>query len=356
MKRIFVLFIASTLLLGGCGTGETVRPAVTSGATSTASTATVSTSAMSTAAEVPENGKVTTQAITQTVLSTASTTSGMETAPTSITTTTITSLRTTKEATTNVVSTTVTTTTETKATTKATTGTTTSTTIVPEQPAKPRYEWQSHPQDFKLIAFGFDDLPCSTANVMLVVETLAKYEGFGTCFVLGENIEKSGTSLLEYVVENGFELGNHSYNHPNMREFSYEEVASQLQKTNTLLKNHMGITPKWFRPPYLASNTTIQAASATVDGMSVVGGNKKSQTNAWYNVEDGGDVLRDAVQNAYDGAIYVMHPARSTTAVALDEICKALYNQGYRFCTMSQLFEYKGIKPQYGKTYTDVYG
>jgi peptidoglycan/xylan/chitin deacetylase (PgdA/CDA1 family) len=90
--------------------------------------------------------------------------------------------------------------------------------------------------------------------------------------------------------------------------------------------------------------------------MYVVNGNKNSTTNAWYNVEDGGNVLRDAVNNAYDGAIYVMHPARTETALSMDEICKQLYDQGYRFCTMSQLFEYKGITPLHNKTYHDVNG
>lgn len=223
-------------------------------------------------------------------------------------------------------------------------------------PDQKKYTWQSHPQDFKLIAFGFDDLPCSEKNVKMVVEALAKYEGFATCFVLGENIEKEGKSLLEYVVQYGFELGNHSYSHPRIGKYAYEAIVTELQKTNDLLKREMGITPKWFRPPYLMNNSTVEAACLAVDGMCVVNGIKNSRTNVWYHVEDGGDILRDAVDNAYDGAIYVMHPARSTTAMAMEEICKALYDKGYRFCTVSQLFEYKGIVPLGNKTYHDVNG
>ena len=220
----------------------------------------------------------------------------------------------------------------------------------------PTYEWQSHPEDYKLIAFGFDDLPCSTGNVQMVVEALAKYEGFGTCFVLGENIEKSGTALLEYVMGYGFEIGNHSYSHARLTELTYNEIRTELQKTNDILKRTLGVTPKWFRPPYLANNANLRAACFATDGMYVMNGNKNGKTKVWYNVEDGGDVLRDAVANAYDGAVYVMHPARSTTALAMEEICKSLYEQGYRFCTMSQLFEYKGITPQYNVSYYDIHG
>ena len=237
-------------------------------------------------------------------------------------------------------------------TTRSTVSVTTTTTKKPM--VAPTYEWQSHPQDFKLIAFGFDDLPTSAGNVQMVIDTLAKYEGFGTCFVLGENLEKAGPELLEYALQNGFEIGNHSYDHANLSKCSYEEIVSQVRRTNDIIERSVGVKPKWFRPPYLASNSTIRAACAANGWMHVVNGNKNSTTNTWYNVEDGGNVLRDAVNNAYDGAIYVMHPAREETALSMDEICKQLYDKGYRFCTMSQLFEYKGIEPQYSKTYHDV--
>lgn len=230
------------------------------------------------------------------------------------------------------------------------------TTTTKQETVAPTYEWQSHPEDYKLIAFGFDDLPCSTGNVQMVVEALAKYEGFGTCFVLGENVEKSGTALLEYVMGYGFEIGNHSYSHARLTELTYNEIRTELQKTNDILKRTLGVTPKWFRPPYLANNANLRAACFATDGMYVMNGNKNGKTKVWYNVEDGGDVLRDAVANAYDGAVYVMHPARSTTALAMEEICKSLYEQGYRFCTMSQLFEYKGITPQYNVSYYDIHG
>ena len=250
----------------------------------------------------------------------------------------------------------VTSTTRSTVNTTVTTTVSVTTTTTKKPVVAPTYEWQSHPQDFKLIAFGFDDLPTSAANVYMIIDTLAKYEGFGTCFVLGENLEKTGPKMLEYALQNGFEIGNHSYDHANLSKCSYEEVVSQLRRTNALIERNVGVKPKWFRPPYLASNSTIRAACAANGWMHVVNGNKNSTTNTWYNVEDGGNVLRDAVNNAYDGAIYVMHPARAETALSMDEICKQLYDQGYRFCTMSQLFEYKGVELQYSKTYHDVNG
>ena len=38
-----------------------------------------------------------------------------------------------------------------------------------------------------------------------------------------------------------------------------------------------------------------------------------------------------------------MHGWASNTVAVLDVICEELYNDGYRFCTLSELFEFKGI-------------
>ena len=334
--KLLPLLLALCLLLAACATSDAP---VDTGSTDTQTTATV----------------VTTTVFT-TNSTTATTTTQTSTTQTTPMTTTKSDLETTTTSTRSLVTSTTRSTVNTTVTTTRTTTVSVTTTTTKKPVVAPTYEWQSHPQDFKLIAFGFDDLPTSAGNVQMVIDTLAKYEGFGTCFVLGENLEKAGPKMLEYALQNGFEIGNHSYDHSNLSKCSYEEVVSQLRITNALIERNVGVKPKWFRPPYLASNSTIRAACAANGWMHVVNGNKNSTTNTWYNVEDGGNVLRDAVNNAYDGAIYVMHPARTETAISMDEICKQLYDKGYRFCTMSQLFEYKGIEPQYSKTYNDVNG
>ncbi len=353
MRRILAFLAVIALLLCGCGTPQTGNTTAVGTTTTTATTSVADTTTTAVTTTTSATSTETTQ--TTTLASGGATTMTTETSKTATTTTKPTTVQ--KQTTTRSASVAATTSTtkQTTTTTTTTTVTTTTTTAV-QKPVTPVYEWQSHPEDFKLIAFGFDDLPTSTFNVTMAIDAVSKYEGFATCFVLGENVEKSGTSLLKYAVEKGFELGNHSYNHPRMKDTTLEENMEQLEKTNTLLKNLMGITPKWFRPPYLSTSTTLFASCFAADRMVVISGLKNSRTNTWYTVEDGANTAKACIDNAYDGAIYVMHPARADTAYAMEEVCRTLYNQGYRFCTISQLFEYKGITPQFNKAYTDVYG
>lgn len=333
MRRLGFLAVALAVLLCGCGAAEETVSKTTD-ATAAATTA------VDTAVQTVIQGGTTAEPVTTATAAATNSAVGSVTAMPTTTEKTTQATKTTKH---------VATTTQKPTTTKPTTITQAPT------PEAPVYEWQSHPQDFKLIAFGFDDLSCSSVNTTLIINTLAKYEGFGTCFVLGENLKNSGTALLEYAVQYGFEIGNHSYDHPNMKDYSYQDCLKQLRETNALLKQQMGITPKWFRPPYLATSTTLFSACFAADRMVVISGNRNSQTNTWYTVENDEATAQSAIDNAYDGAIYVMHPARTTTATAMEDICKALYNRGYRFCTISQLFEYKGVAPEYTKSYTDVY-
>ena len=47
----------------------------------------------------------------------------------------------------------------------------------------------------------------------------------------------------------GHEIGNHSYNHPDMRTLTRERALEQITKTNRQIEESLGKKPKWFAPP-----------------------------------------------------------------------------------------------------------
>lgn len=65
--------------------------------------------------------------------------------------------------------------------------------------------------------------------------------------------------LLVYWVENGFELGNHTYSHGSYNKLSYTDFTNDLIKGENhirpLLKKH-GLELKYFRHPFLHSGNT----------------------------------------------------------------------------------------------------
>ena len=71
--------------------------------------------------------------------------------------------------------------------------------------------------------------------------------------------DESKYKLLVYWVENGFELGNHTYSHGSYHKLSYTQFTNGVLKgekhIRPLLKEH-GLELKYFRHPFLHSGTT----------------------------------------------------------------------------------------------------
>lgn len=51
--------------------------------------------------------------------------------------------------------------------------------------------------------------------------------------------EKS-TDLAKKIVADGHEIGNHSYNHPDMRTLTRERALEQITKTNRQIEESLG--------------------------------------------------------------------------------------------------------------------
>jgi len=214
-------------------------------------------------------------------------------------------------------------------------------------------DWKLNPENYKLIALTFDDAPShSNANsnsTVTIVKTLNKYEGAGTLFVVGKTLNSKGATLLSYAVQNGFELGNHTYSHYSVstneigRSWTAEQNRDDFKKCQDLVYQQLGITMKWLRPSGVHTNAAVYQACTEL-GLPCIIRDTTVATNDWNKATTQQQIEDAVINNAYDGAIVLMHSTNSTTAAALEKICSELYSQGYRFCTLSELFELRGVE------------
>lgn len=213
-------------------------------------------------------------------------------------------------------------------------------------------DWKTHPQDYKLIAFTFDDAPSfktASENVTThIIDTLNKYNGAGTLFVIGKNIDKNGTILLNYALSKGFEIGNHGNNHVRLDELSHEEIVNEITDLNTKVKILLDVDMHWFRPPFLKTSDAMFSVCTELS-MPVISGSRNASLYDYDSAHDSKFVKDTCLENAYDGQIVLMHGYSETTDAVIEEICETLYKQDYRFVTLSELFEYK----YYGEIPTD---
>lgn len=100
------------------------------------------------------------------------------------------------------------------------------------------------------LALTFDDGPDPTYTPK-ILKILKQKNVKATFFEIGANIQ-AHPELVEQVLADGHEIGNHTYTHPDMAETSAEVDRLELNATQRLFEAMTGRSMRLFRPPYLS--------------------------------------------------------------------------------------------------------
>lgn len=195
----------------------------------------------------------------------------------------------------------------------------------------------------KLIALTFDDGPHRTYTKQLLDGL--KTRGVNvTFFMVGSNAA-SYSNLVQRAYDEGHEIGNHTYSHPNLNTLGRDSVISQLNSTAAVLDKSCGSgTDYLVRPPYGNANATVLSAMGSPAIIWSV------DTNDWkYRNSD--HVYNHIVNNASDGAIVLCHDIYSTTVSGALRAVDTLLARGYEFVTVSELYRRRGVTLQDGVKY-----
>ena len=125
----------------------------------------------------------------------------------------------------------------------------------PVPPAGPQFY---APGRAKTVALTFDDGPGKTTARILRI--LRSFKVPATFFNIGENMA-ARPSLVRAEARDGFALGNHTWNHPDLTKLSRPEQAAQIDETSAEQARLVGSLPCVLRPPYGSYNgTTLSVA------------------------------------------------------------------------------------------------
>lgn len=184
------------------------------------------------------------------------------------------------------------------------------------------------------IALTFDDGPSKYTKK--IIELLKKHEAVGTFFVIGNKVDIYRETIT-LMHQNGNEIGNHSYDHKWLTRLTDKEFYDQINKTQNLVKNITGFTPKLLRPTYgsinnrIRKNTNLDIVMWDVD------------TNDW-RTKNYKNIATKALYSIKDGDIILMHDIYERTYKALELMIPKLKEQGFQFVTVSELKEIKELK------------
>lgn len=193
----------------------------------------------------------------------------------------------------------------------------------------------------KRIALTFDDGP--GPYTQRIVDCLKEHNGRATFYLLGMNVEVY-PDVVKAMKQAGNEIGNHSYDHPNLRLQTTDIILSQMWKTDKAIEAVIGETTSTMRPPYGKFNSTVQA----IVGKPVI--LWSMTTLDWYH-QDKDLTVKYVMSNVSDGDVILMHDIHESTMEAVIELVPKLQCEGYELVTVSELAKYRGINLEKGKVY-----
>ncbi len=207
---------------------------------------------------------------------------------------------------------------------------------------EPDYEWD------KVIALTFDDGP-NTDTTNEVLDILEKHQVVASFFLIGNNINDESAESVKRAYALGCEINNHSRSHGYMNEMTAEDIKAEYDYVDEKVFELTGEHTKFFRPPYIAVSDEMWE-NIDVPFISGIG------CNDWDEKVMVEKRVQMILKKAADGCIILMHDASGNhmTVEAIDQIIPELKAQGYRFVTVSGLFEEKGITPTSQMIYTNV--
>ncbi|MFJ9565234.1 polysaccharide deacetylase family protein [Streptomyces fuscichromogenes] len=180
----------------------------------------------------------------------------------------------------------------------------------------------------KCIALTFDDGPAAPYTATLLTY-LAKYDARVTFFTVGQNVV-AHPELVRAEARAGHEVGNHSWNHPDLTRLTPAEIRSQLTRTSAAIKAATGKEPTLFRPPYGAINSEVRSLTTLSPVLWDV------DTEDW-KYPDASRVAQYVISKAGRNEVVLLHDIHPTSVAAVPEILSTLTARGYHFVTVSHL-------------------
>jgi len=182
------------------------------------------------------------------------------------------------------------------------------------------------------VAMTFDDGPVPEQTPRLL--DMLKERGIkATFYVVGTNAA-AHPEILRRMVAEGHEIGNHSWNHPALSKMSAAGVKSQMDKTNAAIVAAVGQPPKTMRPPYGATNASLNRRLNEEFGLKVIMWSVDPLDWKYRNSER---VANSIITSAKPGDIILAHDIHASTVNAMPRTLDALLAKGFKFVTVSEL-------------------
>ncbi len=177
----------------------------------------------------------------------------------------------------------------------------------------------------EIVLLTFDDGPKEAELLNRMLDTLDKHDAKAIFFVNGYRV-KAQPELLKRIVERGHEIGNHAWDHLDLSKLPPDQVDAQIGDVQSIVKEWTGVKPRFFRPPFGASNEYVRKKAEAEGMLFMTWSNGSRDWESGYNRPD--KVIESVLSQLAPGSNILMHEL-PWTADALDELLNRLKDKGY---------------------------
>ncbi len=183
-----------------------------------------------------------------------------------------------------------------------------------------------------MVALTFDDGPYTPVTGR-ILDALQAVDGRATFFIVGSRID-GREEILRRIADSGCELGNHTFDHVELRGQSEAKIRAQLEKTENRIVEVAGRGTTVLRPPGgVYDQSVLNMCDKPIVFWTI-------DTMDWSHQKKDISVQR-VLENAEDGDIILMHDLFFPTAEAVEELVPALTARGFQLVTVTELLTYR---------------
>jgi peptidoglycan/xylan/chitin deacetylase (PgdA/CDA1 family) len=194
----------------------------------------------------------------------------------------------------------------------------------------------------KCVALTFDDGPSPYTDRLLKI--LADNDAKSTFFLIGNKVAANPAGAKR-IADAGMEIGNHTWEHPNMTTIPPELIPGQISKANDAIQAATGQRPNLLRTAGGLINDKVLAA-AKQQGMADI--NWDVVPFDWINDSNTAATTYMLKAQIKPGAVVLFHDTYSSTVDVVYQFIPVLKANGYHLVTVSQLLGPREAGTTYG--------
>lgn len=185
----------------------------------------------------------------------------------------------------------------------------------------------------KFVALTFDDGP-RNPQTDEILQILREENVKATFYLMGAEIKENPAELVK-IINEGHEIGNHSYSHERMFLVSPSFVKREFEETDNLIRQANYTKEITFRPPF-GKKLFVLPWYLSQTHRKTITWDVEPETY----VQTSDELIKYTTENTKNGSIILMHVmygSRRESMKAVRPIIKNLRERGFEFKTVSEL-------------------